>query len=285
MFRKLLPKRFRKDYPLVAVVRLSGAIGMVTPMSSSLSLANCAGPIERAFSLSGVKAVALSINSPGGSPVQSRLIFQRIRDLSQEKSVPVFAFAEDVAASGGYMLACAGDEIYADPSSIIGSIGVVSSGFGFTDAIAKLGIERRVHTAGGRKSILDPFLPERDDDITHLKSIQTEIHTTFKGLVRGRRGEKLQGEEDMLFSGEFWAAGTAHEHGLIDGIGDMRTVMREKFGEKVRLKVVAPQRGWLKRRFGLSLEGLPVPGMGGASLAEGLVASLEERALWSRFGL
>ncbi len=288
MLKKLLPKRFRKDHPLVPVIRLSGAIGMATPLASSLSFATTVGPIERAFAMRGAVAVALAVNSPGGSPVQSRLIFQRIRSLSEEKSIPVFAFAEDVAASGGYMLLCAGDEIFADPSSIVGSIGVVSSGFGFTEAIAKLGIERRVHTAGDRKAILDPFKPEQKKDIVHLKALQQEIHTTFKDLVRERRGDKLQGEESSLFSGEFWAGARAKELGLIDGIGDLRSVMREKFGENVRLKAVTQQRGWLRKRVGLQatygLSGLAASG-GLGGVAEELISALESRALWARFGL
>lgn len=284
----LLPKRFRKDYPLVPVVRLTGAIGMATPLNPGLSLSGVAGVLEKAFGLSGAKAVAVSVNSPGGSPVQSNLILRRIRALAEEKSIPVYTFCEDVAASGGYMLACAGDEIYADPSSIIGSIGVVSSGFGFTEAMEKLGIERRVHTAGERKVILDPFQPEKPEDIKQLLAIQKDIHDLFKDLVRERRGEALNGEEKKLFSGEFWTAEKAKDLGLIDGFGDLRSVMREKLGENVRLKVMEQDRSWLKRRLGMSV-GRPQWSLleGGVrlNLADDLISAIEARSLWSRFGL
>ncbi len=288
MLRKLLPKRFRKDHPVVAVLRLAGTIGVGAPLRTALTLDACAPSIERAFSLRGVSAVALAINSPGGSPVQSRLIFRRIRDLAEEKSIPVFAFAEDVAASGGYMLACAGDEIYADPSSIIGSIGVVSSGFGFVEAIEKLGVERRVHTAGKRKALLDPFQPERKADVVHLKSIQGDIHKSFKDLVRDRREGRFHADEDELFSGEFWAGEKALEMGLIDGIGDLRAVIRSKYGENVQLRAVSQQKSWLKRRLSL---GGSAPGERAflpaitSGLAEDALAAIEARALWSRFGL
>lgn len=284
---RLLPKRFRKDYPLVPVVRLHGAIGMSSPLRPGLSLATCAETLERAFNMSGAAAVALSINSPGGSPVQSNLIFKRIRAFSEEKSIPVYAFCEDAAASGGYMLACAGDEIYADPSSIVGSIGVVSAGFGFTDALQKLGVERRVYTAGERKVILDPFQPEKPDDVKQLLELQAEIHGTFKALVAERRGDALKGDEKKLFSGEFWAGDQSLELGLIDGIGDMRSVLREKLGENVRLKVVATERGWLSKRLGLDSIKPATPLFGGAgfSLTEDALSTLEVRALWARFGL
>jgi signal peptide peptidase SppA len=282
MLRRLLPNRFGGS-PLVPVLRLNGAIGMAMPMGGSITFASTVSAIERAFSLKGTVAVALVVNSPGGSPVQSRLIFQRIRVLAEEKSIPVFAFAEDVAASGGYLLACAADEIYADPSSILGSIGVVSSGFGFAEAIGKLGIERRVHTAGKNKARLDPFLPEREDDVAHLKAIQLEIHDVFKDLVRTRRGARLKGDEDELFSGEFWAGGRALELGLIDGIGDMRAVLRGKFGDKVKFKVVTQPRSWLRRRLGMGGRHIDVPD--GASFAQGVLNAMEIRALWSRFGL
>jgi len=285
---RLLPKRFRKDHPLVPVVRLTGAIGMATPLRPGIALETCAGALERAFSARGAVAVAVSINSPGGSPVQSNLIFKRIRALAAEKSIPVYTFCEDVAASGGYMLACAGDEIYADPSSIIGSIGVVSSGFGFTKAIEKLGVERRVYTAGARKVILDPFQEEKPEDIKQLLAIQKEIHQTFMALVRERRAEALNGTEKKLFSGEFWAGEKAVELGLIDDLGDLRSVLRSKFGEHVRLKVMTREGGWLKRRLGLKNL---IPAFttfasdGGFSLTEDALSTIEARALWARFGL
>lgn len=288
LMARLLPKRFRKDHPLVPVVRLTGAIGMASPLRPGVALNTCAGALERAFSAPRAVAVAVSINSPGGSPVQSNLIFKRIRALADEKSIPVYTFCEDVAASGGYMLACAGDEIYADPSSIIGSIGVVSSGFGFAEAIGKLGVERRVHTAGERKVILDPFQPEKLEDVKQLIAIQKDIHETFKTLVRERRADALKDTEKKLFSGEFWAGEKALEFGLIDGLGDLRSVLREKFGEHVRLKVMTQDRGWLKRRLGLRGLIPPFSLFGsdhGFNLAEDALSTIEARALWARFGL
>ncbi len=288
VLERLLPKRFRRSKPIVPVVRLSGVIGAVSPFRSGLTLAGCASTLERAFTMRGIEAVAIAVNSPGGSPVQSALIHKRIRALSAEHEVPVYVFAEDVAASGGYMLACAGDEIYADESSVIGSIGVISAGFGFTEAIGKLGIERRVYTAGENKMILDPFQPEKEKDVERIKSLQLDIHESFKNLVRERRGDQLTGEESEMFSGAFWPGRPALDLGLIDGIGDMRSVMREKLGDKVELKVIQQQRGWLRRRLGAdalvdslagSVEQL------GPSLAGDLLAVLEERALWSRYGL
>lgn len=286
--RRYLPEKWRAERPLVPVVRLAGAIGAASPLRPGLSLATLAETLERAFSMSGAKAVAIAVNSPGGSPVQSALIFKRIRALAEEKELPVYVFAEDVAASGGYMLACAGDEIWADDSSIIGSIGVISAGFGFVEAIGKLGVERRVYTAGENKMILDPFQPEKPGDVERLKALQAEVHESFKALVRERRGSRLKGDEDELFSGAFWAGRQARDRGLIDGLGDMRSVMRDKLGEKVRLKMVQPQRNWLKPRIGADtavgdlrdmLTGAP------RSLATDLLATLEERALWQRFGL
>lgn len=285
---RLVPKRFRKDYPLVPVVRLTGAIGMASPLRPGIALDTCAGALERAFSARGAAAVAISINSPGGSPVQSNLIFKRIRALATEKSIPVYTFCEDVAASGGYMLACAGDEIFADPSSIIGSIGVVSSGFGFTRAIEKLGIDRRVYTAGARKVILDPFQEEKPEDIKQLLAIQKDIHETFKALVRERRAEALNGTEKKLFSGEFWAGEKAVELGLIDDLGDLRSVLRTKFGEHVQLKVMTQETGWIKRRLGLQTLLPAVPGLNsksGFSLTDDALSAFEVRALWARFGM
>src|SRR6478735_6269866 len=206
--RPILPKRLRGDTPVVPVVRLSGVIGISTPLKSGLTLANVARPLERAFGMRRAQAVALVINSPGGSPVQSHLIYRRIRELAAENKRPVIAFAEDVAASGGYMIACAADEIICDPSSIVGSIGVVGASFGAHEAIKKLGIERRVYTAGEKKVMPDPFLPENPEDVEHLKTIQREIHETFIGLVKQSRGARLTGPENTLFSGEYWGART-----------------------------------------------------------------------------
>lgn len=288
MFWNLLPKKLRGGKPVVPVVRLSGVIGGGSPLRQGLSLAGVAGTLERAFTMRGAQAVAIAINSPGGSPVQSTLIFKRIRALASENELPVYVFAEDVAASGGYMLACAGDEIYADESSVIGSIGVISAGFGFSEAIGKLGIERRVYTAGKNKMILDPFQPEKAADVERLKTLQRDVHDAFKELVIGRRGDKLKDADDEIYSGAFWAGVKAREMGLIDGLGDMRTVMREKLGEDVQLKVIQQQRSWLKRRLGAdALLGLFAHGADdmGSSLAGDAFAAIEERAIWQRYGL
>ena len=220
--------------------------------------------------------MALTINSPGGSATQSSLITKRVRALAAEKAVPVLAFVEDVAASGGYWLATAGDEIYADESSIIGSIGVITAGFGFTDLLQRIGIERRVHSAGPRKAMLDPFRAEQPEDVTRLKQIQQEIHGNFKTQVRERRGSRLKGDEAELFSGEIWTAREALARGLIDGIGDLRTILRSRFGDHVKLVPVTQRRSWLQRRLRL---GLP------EGWTEQALAAIEERALWARYGL
>ncbi|WP_045835077.1 S49 family peptidase [Hyphomicrobium sp. 99] len=269
--------------PVVPVLRFSGPIGMATPLRPGLSLASYAGAIEKAFSLSKLPAVAIVINSPGGSPVQSNLIFNRLRQMAAEKEKRVYVFCEDVAASGGYFLAIAGDEIYADPSSIIGSIGVVSRSFGFVDLLERLGVERRVHTAGADKNQLDPFLPEDPDDVARLKAIQQDVHDVFIGLVKERRLGKLKAPDAELFSGAFWSASKATDFGLIDGITDVRTKMRQIFGDKVRLKVVEPERAGLLSR----LRRAPgASGLGnGLAFADDLVSAVETRSLWSRFGI
>ncbi len=272
--------RFKEPPPVVAVLRLAGVIGALGPLRMGLTLSGVAGQIERAFKLPRLKAVALSVNSPGGAPVQAALIGGRIRALAEEKEIPVIAFAEDVAASGGYWLACAADEIYADGNSIIGSIGVISSGFGFQDLLQRVGVERRLHTAGDKKSLLDPFMAEDPKDVTRLKSLQKEIHESFKDQVRKRRGERLKGSEKILFSGEFWTGRKALELGLIDGLGDLRGVLRERYGEKLRLKRVDGARPWWRRRLPAGST-LPAP----QDWAAGLLAAVEERALWSRYGL
>ncbi|MFT5510869.1 MAG: signal peptide peptidase SppA [Hyphomicrobiaceae bacterium] len=276
--------------PKIPVLRLSGPIGMASPLRPSMSLATLAGPIERAFNYSKLPAVAVVINSPGGSPTQSNLIFKRLRQLSEEKKKKVYVFCEDVAASGGYFLAVAGDEIYADDSSIVGSIGVIAASFGFVEALNKLGIERRVYTAGENKSILDPFKPAQEVDIERLKSIQLDIHEVFKGVVRSRRGDKLKGPESELFSGAFWVAGKAQELGLIDGITDVRTKMRELFGDKVVLHNIKLQSGGLLSR--LRRPSLQAPLLADAptdglrlEFAEDLVSTVEKRMLWQRYGL
>ena len=284
-----LPGNIKKPGPIVSVLRFAGPIGVVTPLRPGLSLSTVATSIQRAFSMRGAKAIAIQINSPGGSPVQSTLIYERIRKLADEKKLPVYVFAEDVAASGGYLLALAGDEIYADPSSIIGSIGVISSSFGFDKAIAKLGIERRVHTAGENKMSLDPFKPEDPDDLKRIKEIQKDIHATFIGLVKERRGERLAEAGDKLFSGSFWSGRQAEELGLIDGLSDIRTKMREKFGDNVRMRLVTPERTLFRRRLrGIFSSGerefysgeFKIPDM-----AVQIISAIEARALWSRFGL
>ena len=281
--RPILPKSWVSNRAIVPVVNLSGVIGISTPLRPGLMLSGVAPLLDKAFGTKGAKAVALVINSPGGSAVQSHLIFNRVRQLSAEKKLPVFAFVEDVAASGGYMIACAADEIIADASSIVGSIGVVGASFGFVEAMKKLGIERRVYTAGENKVTLDPFQPEKAEDVDTLKALQAEIHSNFIGLVRESRGVRLTGPEKTLFSGEYWLAGPALEYGLIDRIGDIRSVLREKFGDKVQLPVIAPGRRFLSRLVpGMKLAGIA----GGAEigLADEIVSTMEARAIWARFG-
>ncbi|MFM9865751.1 MAG: S49 family peptidase, partial [Micropepsaceae bacterium] len=221
------------------------------------------------------------INSPGGSPVQAALIHDRIRALAKERGIKVMTFAEDVAASGGYMLALAGDEIYAHPNSIVGSIGVVSAGFGFEKLIEKIGVDRRVYHAGERKAMLDPFKPEDPKDVAHLESLQREVHESFKQMVRDRRANKLTADEKDLFSGAFWTGAKAKEMGLIDGLGDLRTICRQKFGDKVEFQVITPRRPW----FSLDTFTSRSDHEPRADFATGMIAALEERALWSRFGL
>jgi signal peptide peptidase SppA len=257
---------------------------MVTPLRPGLSIAGVAGAIEKAFDLSKLPSVAVLINSPGGSPVQSNLIFKRIRQLADEKKKKVYVFCEDVAASGGYFLAIAGDEIYADPSSIVGSIGVISASFGFVEAIDKLGIERRVYTAGISKSILDPFLPEKADDVERLKAMQRDVHDVFIGIVKERRLGKLKAPDSELFSGAFWAGAKAMELGLIDGISDVRSKMQELHGQDVRLQVVETQKPGLLSRLRRLTPATTEP-FGGLAFADDLVSAVETRALWSRFGL
>lgn len=272
--------------PVVPILRFHGPIGMATPLRPGLGINTAAGAIEKAFSMSRTPAVALLINSPGGSAVQSSLIFKRIRRLAEEKGKTVYVFCEDVAASGGYYLAIAGDEIYADPSSIVGSIGVISASFGLDKAIERLGIERRVYTSGTSKSQLDPFQPEKAEDVARLKAIQQDVHDVFIGVVKERRAGRLKGADADLFSGAFWSAKSALDLGLIDGIADVRTKMREIYGDKVKLRVVPLSGGGLLSR----LRRLPSVGGGedmvpGLAFADDLVSAIEARALWSRFGL
>ena len=273
---RLIPLRFRKSTPVVNLVRLHGAIGVGTPVRPPLTFKDVNATLERAFRSKFIAAVALSVNSPGGSAVQSALIHARIRELAAEHKHPVYVFCEDVAASGGYWLACAGDEIYADDSSVIGSIGVISAGFGFVEAIEKLGIERRVHTAGEAKSMLDPFKPEKPEDVERLLALQTDVHDSFKTLVKSRRGEKLNGSESELFSGAFWSGRQALNKGLIDGLGHMHAVLKSKFGEKLVIRAISAPQGWNLRRLMSGSEG---------AFAASVLDAVETRALWSRFGL
>jgi len=279
---KLRVPGFRNPKPVVAVLRLSGVIGRTgTPLRQGLTAADLLRSIERAFKLPKLSAVALQINSPGGSPAQSSLIFKRIRAMAEEEEIPVLAFVEDVAASGGYMLACAADEIFADESSVLGSIGVISAGFGFVELLEKLGVERRVHTAGKNKNMLDPFQKEKPEDIKRLKDLQGDIYKMFTQIVKYRRGDKLKVPDSKLFTGEFWAGQRALELGLIDGIGELTSVMQERYGNRVKFRSVAERKSWLKQRFTIWFG--PQTDSGG--WAGDLIATIEERALWNRFGL
>ncbi|MGB7579452.1 MAG: S49 family peptidase [Pseudolabrys sp.] len=282
-FARLIPRRFRTDIPVVPVVRLAGVIGVVTPLRPGLLLSTIARSLERAFATRHARAVALIINSPGGSPSQSHLIFGRIRQLAEEKKIPVFAFVEDVGASGGYMLACAADEIICNEFSIVGSIGVVGASFGFNELMEKVGIERRIYTSGDRKAMLDPFLPEKSEDVKRIKAIQNDIHDHFIALVKERRGSKLNGSDKTLFSGEFWTAQKAIELGLADRIGDLRSTLRERFGEKVHTPLISGERSLFGRRLagvGFLDAVTRQPG-----LADDFISALETRALWGRYGL
>ena len=284
--KQLIPARLRRDIPVVPVVRLSGVIGAVTPLRPGMSLAGVARTLERAFAMKHARAVALVINSPGGSPVQSRQIYLRIRQLAAEKKLPVLVFVEDVAASGGYMIACAGDEIFCDPSSILGSIGVVGGTFGFQELIRKIGIERRLYTAGANKAMLDPFLPENPDDVARIKALQREIHALFIGLVKESRGSRLKGADDVLFSGEYWAGESSVALGLADAIGDLRSTLRARYGDKVLTPVVAPPSGMLSGLLGRKSAGAgalaSLEGVG--SLPDELISAQETRAIWAKFG-
>ncbi len=267
--------------PVIPIVQLSGTIGRVSRFRSGLTIAGVAPLLRKAFAMKRAPAVALVINSPGGSPVQSHLIYKRIRALAEEKEKTVIVFVEDVCASGGYMIACAGDEIVVDPSSIVGSIGVVSAGFGFVEAIRKIGVERRVYTSGESKVILDPFQPEKPQDVARLKAIQEEVHDHFIEIVRTRRGEVLaKDRDDDIFSGQFWSGKSAVSLGLADRIGDIRSVLRERYGEKVRLRLFSTERSFFGAKRGVGL-GAAI----GSSLAEQLLTDLDERALWERYRL
>src|ERR1700723_1007715 len=283
---QLVPARLRRGTAIVPVVRLSGLIGSVTPLRPGMSLAGVARTLERAFATKNAKAVALVINSPGGSPVQSRQIYLRIRQLATEKKLPVLVFVEDVAASGGYMLACAGDEIFCDPSSILGSIGVVGGSFGFQELIKKIGVERRLYTAGAHKAMLDPFQPENPDDVARVKALQGEIHAIFIALVKQSRGSRLKGADEVLFTGEYWAGETSVSLGLADAIGDMRSTLRARYGDKVKTPVIAPAAGMLSGLLGRKSAGASALGQldGIGALPDELISALETRAIWAKFG-
>jgi signal peptide peptidase SppA len=265
--------------PVVSILRFEGVI-MPRPRRGGVSLASHGVAIEKAFRASGLVAVAIVVNSPGGSPVQSALLYRRIRQLAEEKRVPVFAFAEDVAASGGYWLALAGDEIFGEETSLLGSIGVISAGFGFYQLIGRLGIERRLHTAGERKALLDPFVPEEPSDIARLTALQQDIHQSFKEHVRRRRAGKIDEADETLFTGDVVTGRMAVRNGLIDGIGEVRMVMRARYGDKVKLRPIATQR----RRWPF-LSRLPLAGREPTSSIDEIVDWIETRLLWARFGL
>lgn len=279
--KRLLPKRLRGDNVTIPVVPLSGTIAAGgNQFRPSINMQSVGPLLERAFGVKAAPAVALLINSPGGSPVQSRAIFNRIRGLAKEKDKKVLVFVEDVAASGGYLIALAGDEIIADATSIVGSIGVISGGFGFPELMKKLGVERRVYTAGSNKSVLDPFLPEKTSDIDHLKSLQVEVHKVFIDMVKERRAGRLV-ENEELFSGLFWSGERGLALGLVDGLGDLHQELRKRYGDKVNIEMISQPKGLLARF---------VPGARhrsslGAEAAAGLVEMAEERALWARYGL
>ena len=278
-FKRFIPRRFRSNAVEIPVVRLQGMIMEASsPLRQTLSLSSCANALEKAFSDKEAPAVAISLNSPGGSPVQSRLIYRRIRDLAEEKHKRVLIFVEDVAASGGYMIACAGDEIFADPSSVVGSIGVVSASFGFPELLKKIGVERRVYTAGKNKVSLDPFQPEKKADIDHLKALQLEIHETFINLVKESRGSKLV-DDPNLFTGMFWTGKKGKELGLVDELFDLRSLIKQRYGHDAKMRLVSASRSLLGRKTPAISAGLV------SSTVDGLIQSAEERALWQRYGL
>ena len=265
-----------KKKTVVPHVRLTGIIGSAGKFKQGMDLASQQDILKKAFSFKKIKHVAISINSPGGSPVQSHLIYSYIRQLADKNKIKVIIFAEDVAASGGYLISCAGDEIYANSSSIIGSIGVISASFGFKELIKKIGIERRVYTAGKNKSTLDPFVEEKDEDIKRLKSIQLELHSDFIKVVEQSRGSKLkEPEKNNIFTGEFWTGASALKLGLIDGIGNVDQVLEEKFGEEAVIKKFEKQKSWLGRKLSASVEGQ----------LSNTLNSIEEKSVWQKFGL
>jgi signal peptide peptidase SppA len=268
--------KFFKKKIIIPHVRLTGVIGNAGRFNKGMDLAGQQDILKKAFSIKKIKHVAISINSPGGSPVQSHLIYSYIRQLADKKKIKVLIFAEDVAASGGYLISCAGDEIYANSSSIIGSIGVISASFGFKELIKKMGIDRRIYTAGKNKSTLDPFVDEKEEDIKKLKDIQLELHADFIKVVEISRGKKLKDpEKNNIFTGEFWTGASALKLGLIDGIGNADQILKEKFGEEAVIKKFEKQKGWLSRKLSASVEGQ----------LSNTLNSIEEKSVWQKFGL
>jgi signal peptide peptidase SppA len=278
-FQLLLRKIFRcKEKPIVACVNLSGVIGQSSKFSSGINFENVSPLLKKAFEMKKIKAVAIAVNSPGGSPVQSELIYNYIRELSEEKKIPVFTFAQDVAASGGYWLLLSGDEIYAHNSSIVGSIGVIFSGFGFVDLIKKIGINRRIYAEGKNKAILDPFLPEEEENIVILKDAQRDVFESFKNIVKSRRSNKLKESEEKLFTGAFWSGKKSAEFGLVDGIADLRSKMQEKFGKKTEIINITAKKSLLKSFFSEKSQPL-------SELSESTLNKISERIEFSKFGL
>ena len=269
---------YRKSKPTIAILNLTGVIGRMSAMKSGLSLDSLNQLIEKAFKIKNLTAICLIINSPGGSPVQSELIAKRIRTLATEKKVPIYSFVEDCAASGGYWLACAGDQIYASASSIVGSIGVISAGFGFTEAISKLGVERRVYSEGRNKSILDPFMPVQKEDISIIKKIQKQVHEHFIDYVKERRIGKLTQEDDILFNGEFWSGNTALDYGLIDGLDDMYNFIKKKYGD-VTFKYINEKQSWIKKKLGIGDQGII------KEFSDSLIESVDNRVKFDKFNI
>lgn len=268
----------RKSKPTIAILNLTGVIGRMSAMKSGLSLDSLNQLIEKAFKIKNLTAICLTINSPGGSPVQSELIAKRIRTLAAEKKIPIYSFVEDYAASGGYWLACAGDQIYASASSVIGSIGVISAGFGFTDAISKLGVERRVYSEGRNKSILDPFMPVQKEDINIIKKIQKQVHEHFINYVKERRIGKLTQEDDILFNGEFWSGNTALDYGLIDGLDDMYNFIKKKYGN-VTFKYINEKQSWIKKKLGIADQGII------KDFTDSLIESVDNKVKYNKFNI
>ena len=267
---------FFKKKKTVAHIKLNGVIGNAGKFKQGIDFAGQEEIIKKAFSLKKASCVAITINSPGGSPVQSHLIYSFIRQEAKNKKKKVIVFAEDVAASGGYLISCAGDEIYANSSSIVGSIGVISASFGFQNAIKKIGIERRIYTAGKNKSTLDPFKEEKEEDIERLKKIQLELHSDFINVVKSSRGSKLvDTEKNNTFTGEFWSGSTSLKLGLIDGIGNADEILRKKFGEDIIIKKFEKPKSFIAKKLSSSLD----------NQIDSIANALEERAQWQKFGL